>query len=141
MMRALGRLILVPLAFLLAVAAAGALLMSLGLERVTRATYGRSLDAAALGQLLDLLWAAVNIISVGTLIPALLVVIVGEVARIRSALYYILGGGLALSALPLLARSGSFGQDLAGIGLIWQVFATAGFAGGAVYWLLAGRNA
>jgi hypothetical protein len=24
---------------------------------------------------------------------------------------------------------------------VWQVFATAGFAGGFVYWLIAGRNA
>lgn len=24
---------------------------------------------------------------------------------------------------------------------LWQVFATAGFAGGLIYWLLAGRNA
>jgi hypothetical protein len=25
--------------------------------------------------------------------------------------------------------------------IVWQVFATAGFAGGFVYWLIAGRNA
>ena len=40
------------------------------------------------------------------------------------------------SAEVLLSDGG-----LAQIGLIWQVFATAGFAGGLVYWLVAGRRA
>ena len=48
---------------------------------------------------------------------------------------------LALAAVPLLARvqqSGGFGMPEHAV---WQVFATAGFAGGFVYWLIAGRNA
>ena len=44
-----------------------------------------------------------------TVIPALLVVFIGEIARIRSALYYVVGGGLALAAVPLLARYGQGG--------------------------------
>jgi hypothetical protein len=70
-----------------------------------------------------------------------LLVIVGEVARIRSSAYYILGGGVALCALPLMAMAGSLSSDLSALGTLWTVFATAGFAGGFVYWLLAGRNA
>jgi hypothetical protein len=58
-------------------------------------------------------------------------------------LYYVAAGGLSLAAMPLLAH---FGPGGAGIGgapdqVVWQVFATAGFAGGFVYWLVAGRNA
>ena len=64
------------------------------------------------------------------------------VARIRSLIYYVVGGGLALAAVPLLARYGQGGTAMPDPDqLVWQVFATAGFAGGFVYWLLAGRNA
>ena len=52
------------------------------------------------------------------------------------------GGGLALAAVPLVARYGQGGSAMPDPDqLVWQVFATAGFAGGFVYWLLAGRNA
>lgn len=72
-----------------------------------------------------------------TLLPALLIVIIGEVARIRSALFYVAGGGLAAVALPVLASTAgtSFNPQML------AVFATAGFAGGLCYWLLAGRRA
>jgi len=46
-----------------------------------------------------------------------------------------------LGALPLMAMAGSLSNDLSPLGTLWQVFATAGFAGGFVYWLLAGRKA
>jgi hypothetical protein len=69
------------------------------------------------------------------------VVFVGEIARIRSALYYVAGGGAALAAIPLLARIGQSGSFALADQIVWQVFATAGFAGGFVYWLIAGRNA
>jgi hypothetical protein len=72
-----------------------------------------------------------------SILPALLVIVVGEVLRLRSLLFYVVGGGLAVAALPLVASPAGTGfnlQALAG-------FATAGFAGGIVYWLLAGRRA
>jgi hypothetical protein len=68
-------------------------------------------------------------------------VIVGEVARIRLWLYYVIGGGLALAAIPLLARINASGVGTLSEATVWQVFATAGFAGGLVYWIIAGRNA
>jgi hypothetical protein len=76
-----------------------------------------------------------------TILPALAIVIVGEVARIRSWLYYMVGGGLALGLLPLLAKATA--PDLMSVppAALWQVLATAGFAGGIVYWLIAGRTA
>jgi hypothetical protein len=48
---------------------------------------------------------------------------------------------VALAVVPLMAR---LGQPLSVLDLspgVWQVLATAGFAGGFIYWLLAGRNA
>jgi hypothetical protein len=72
----LGRLIVVPIAFVFAALTATVVLLTLGLERVTR--------AARIGQTDSL-------------------------------------------GLPAAA--------------VWQVFATAGFIGGLVYWLLAGRRA
>ena len=141
MARALGRLLLVPLGFLLAAAAAITLLVMLGLERATQAVHTGDVDLTRWSQILQLARGFVGFASAATIVPAVLVIIIGEVARIRSSIYYILGGGVALTALPFLARASSLGQDLSQIGLIWQVFATAGFTGGLVYWLVAGRKA
>ena len=52
-----------------------------------------------------------------------------------------LRGGLALAAMPMLARMTESGNVVIPETTVWQVFATAGFAGGFVYWLIAGRNA
>lgn len=139
-MRAIGRLIIVPLAFLVSALTAVAVLLTLGSERITHAMHGRT-GEAAIEAMFELMRGGVALIGAATIVPALLVVIVGEVARIRSAYYYVLGGGASLAAVPLIARLG----QAAGAGTLpatslWQVFATAGFLGGLVYWLLAGRR-
>jgi hypothetical protein len=139
-MRAIGRVILVPLAFLLGSAAALFILFSLGMEKIAHAVAGRTIHADV-SQIFEFMRQASALASAATIVPAILLVIVGEVARIRSSAYYILGGGAALCALPLMAMAGSLSSDLTPLGTLWQVFATAGFAGGFVYWLLAGRNA
>jgi hypothetical protein len=74
-------------------------------------------------------------------LPALLALVVGEIFRIRSWMYYVLAGGASLAAVPLLVAPAS--ADLPSI-LASQyitIFAAAGFAGGFVYWLLAGARA
>jgi hypothetical protein len=140
MLRVLGRLLLVPIAFLLAATAAGFVILSLGQERIVHAMAGKDFDADTLRSALELLRLAVAVISLEALLPSLLLIIVGEVARIRSATYYVLGGGAALALVPLLARAG--GEPAwTPFPSLWQLLATAGFAGGFVYWLLAGRNA
>lgn len=141
MARVIGRIFMVPLGFILAALAALAMLVSIGLERATHAVHGGTVDLTQWSQVLDLARGFYGLASVATIVPALLLVITGEVAQIRSSIYYILGGGIALSALPLLARTGSLGHELSQIGLVWQVFATAGFTGGLIYWLVAGRRA
>lgn len=141
MWRTVGRLILVPLAFILAAAAAVFVAFSLGLERITQAMHGRGPEADSIDALFELLRQGIALTSALTIVPALLVVIIGEVARIRSSLFYIVGGGAALAAVPLLARFGDAAGFVMPPAAVWQVFATAGFIGGFVYWLLAGRNA
>jgi hypothetical protein len=141
MIRAFGRVILLPIAFILAMVAATFVIVSLGQERIVQAVTGRGPDDLPIGAAFDLLRLGGALISVQTLVPALLLVIVGEVARIKGALYYVVGGGIALAMVPLLSRLGQPASVLDLSPAVWQVLATAGFAGGFVYWLLAGRNA
>jgi hypothetical protein len=141
MLRVLGRIVLLPIAFLLAAVATLFVVISLGQERVVQALSTRGPEEVPVDAMMDLVGLAMRFASVHTLVPALLVIVVGEVARIRSALYYIIGGGVALAIVPLLTR---IGQPMTALELspaVWQVLAVAGFAGGLVYWLLAGRNA
>ena len=141
MMRALGRIILLPIAFVVAALATLFVVFSLGQERVVQAISARGPDEVPVDAIMDVLALALRFASVHTLVPALLLVIVGEAARIRSAVYYIVGGGVALAIVPLLTRAGQPATVLELAPAVWQVLATAGFAGGFVYWLLAGRNA
>ena len=135
MLSAVGRIVVVSFAFLMAMTVSGFIAFRLGLEWMTRAQHG---DEQPLLSVFDWIFQVLmtgQLMLTIALIPlliALAVVVAGEVARIRSALYYVGGGGLAVSAIPLL---------LNGSALNWQVVATAGFAGGAIYWLFAGRRA
>lgn len=139
----IGRLIWVAITFVLSGLAAGFVLVTLGLERVTQAFHDRAWSTGSIDDWFKLLDQTTILLSSLTVIPALIVVIVGEIARIRSSLYYIIGGGLALALVPVLARFGQAGviTDTLPAAPVWQVFATAGFLGGWVYWLLAGRRA
>lgn len=137
----LGRLIWVPIAFVVAALAALAVLFSLGLERVTQALAEENIDTTNISQVMAFLQNGAALVSALSIVPAILVIIVGEVARLRSALYYTIGGGLALSSAPIIARVLENGEFTTPAGLVWQVMATAGFCGGFVYWLLAGRAA
>ena len=141
MARAVGRIILLPIAFVLAAVATLFVVLSLGQERVVQAIGTRAPDQVPIDALLDIVGLALRFASLHTLVPALLLVIVGEAGRIRSAVYYIVGGGVALAVVPLLTRIGQPAAVLELSPVVWQVLATAGFAGGFVYWLLAGRTA
>ncbi len=138
-LRTLGRMIWIPISFLIAAAAAMFVLVTLGLETLTHAVH--NLDGEeTISAAFDVAWQGSLIASGATIVPALLVIIVGEVARIRSWLYYVIGGGVALAIIPLLVRIDP-GTMTYSLPALWHVFATAGFAGGFVYWVLAGRNA
>jgi hypothetical protein len=76
-----------------------------------------------------------------TAVPALLAVVVGEVLRLRSWIYYVLAGGASLIAVPLLAGGMPDVSASVPASEYMTIFATAGFAGGFTYWLLAGARA
>lgn len=84
---------------------------------------------------------AVQISPALTLIPALAVVVLGEVLKIRSILYYVATGGLAAAVMPLVLQQGVDPQAFKPSAQYLSIMATAGFAAGFVYWLIAGRNA
>lgn len=136
-----GRLILIPIALLIAATVSGFVLFTLGLERITGALHGERSGDDVVIAMFDLTQQGILLATGLTLITPLLVVIVGEIARIRSAIYYVAGGGLALAAMPMLARMSESGTVVIPETTVWQIFATAGFAGGFVYWLIAGRSA
>ena len=146
--RTLWRIVWVPVAFALATLAGLFVLGTLGLERLTAATGGgRGIAdwiANALAnpkELKGTVQLLGSLASALTLVPAMLVVIVGEVARIRSSIYYVIGGGVAVVAVPVVMRVMQSGAGAATAAPVLQVLATAGFAAGLVYWLLAGRSA
>jgi len=139
--RALGRILLLPIAFVLASLASLFVILTLGHERIIHGIAARRPDEATIDAMFDLLRLGLSFASAQSLLPALLVVIGGEVARIRSVLYYVIGGGAALVVVPLLSR---LSQPIGALDVstaAFQVLAVGGFAGGFVYWLLAGRNA
>ena len=103
--RTLGRLILIPIATLLAAMAALAVFVTLGLERFTHATFGRELDPENLSKIVDWVMTGLQWASVMAVLPTLAVLFIGEVARFRSWLYYVIGGGVALASIPLLTAT------------------------------------
>ena len=141
-LRTIGRLILIPFALLIAAIFAGFVLVTLGMEEITtRTAETADGDFAAFGQInaiLELFWRIAGGLSV---VPALLAVIVGEIGRIRSLLFYLVCGGLAIASAPLLSTFVATGSVALPDTSILQICATAGFLGGFIYWLLAGRTA
>jgi hypothetical protein len=72
-----------------------------------------------------------------TALPGAIATIAGEALKLRSWMYYVPAGGVSLAAIPVLAPA----QPSLPTGQYMAIFAAAGFVGGFVYWLLAGRNA
>jgi len=87
---------------------------------------------------------ATSFIGATAFVPALLLVVVAEVARLRSLLYYAAAGavvGLASyfgSNVELRLENTT---DVTPVFHPLQLAAAAGIIGGLAYWLLAGRNA
>lgn len=142
MLAALGRLVVVTFAVVTAAGVAAFILFRLGLEHATNALRR---DDDGLIKVGVWLWQGFTLSLAATLLVAVAVIVIGEVARIRTALYYIAGGGLAVAA-PLLSQLPLYNMSSASSAGDWQsgtlqVFTTAGFAAGGIYWLLAGRKA
>ncbi|MGE0765787.1 MAG: hypothetical protein AB7L90_04940 [Hyphomicrobiaceae bacterium] len=140
--RALGRLIMVPLGLILGAAVAASLLVTLGLEVTTHTLAARPDEFSKLEVLLDMGFGVITLAAASSVLPSLLWALMGEIARIRSALYYTVGGGISVALLPFVVGLGTNDTPIAAVPpRVWTVLATAGFAGGFVYWLIAGRRA
>jgi hypothetical protein len=143
-LRTIFRMIWVVTAFVIAALAALAVLLALGAIWV-----GDELRAAAPNDpfvehgasVFGMVLFAGTVGPALTALPALIAVVAGEVLRIRSWIYYVLAGGAALAVIPILAapQSADLGQVVASHAM--TIFAAAGFAGGFIYWLLAGARA
>jgi hypothetical protein len=138
MFGAIGRVFVVGFAFLAAIVGAIVIVFQLGLERVTHVLHG---DSDPVMTVFDLVMLGLDVSFFLMLVLAILVVVTGEVARIRSVLFYIAGWGLAAAAAPLLLEAQRSSGAATLPAFVWQVFATAGFVGGAIYWFIAGRTA
>jgi len=140
----LGRSLWVIIAFGLSVFLAFIVLVILGSYSASeelREGYQPDGEMGPIVDILSMLFGGASFLMVVTPIltfmPAVLAVIVAEVIQVRNILYYLVAGGLSVAALPLLASTGDTGFNLHTL----TIFATAGFCGGLLYWLMAGRNA
>ena len=95
----------------------------------------------AINQGLGIVAFFINVAPVLTLLPGIAAAVIGEVARIRSLLYYLIAGGLAAALMPLIATQQEATGSSTYSAAYFSIIATAGFAGGFIYWLIAGRNA
>ena len=87
---------------------------------------------------------ATSYVGATAFVPALLLILLAEIARLRSVLYY----GVAGAVVGLASYFGSDIElrlenttDVAPAGNPLQLAAAAGIVGGLAYWLIAGRNA
>lgn len=87
---------------------------------------------------------ATSLVGSVAFVPALVVVVIAEIARMRSFIYYGFGGalvGLASYFGTNISVRLENTTDVAPVNNALQLAAAAGIVGGLAYWLLAGRNA
>ena len=143
-MKAIGRIIVTLLGFSLAALTAVLVLFTLGLLWVSEATVTPAEDdierlinamQQAYGAVLFVATVAPSL----TILPGLIAVVAGELGGIRSLLYYVATGGVAMAVLPVLSSVLGPEAGLPAVKML-AIFATSGFAAGLIYWLIAGRS-
>ncbi|MEM7620180.1 MAG: hypothetical protein AAF228_06910 [Pseudomonadota bacterium] len=141
----LGRFIQVGFAFFLSCVLAVILLTVLGGQELARLSLENIQDVDADFIVLHdvfisfLFFTAIS--PALTFGPALVFVIVGEVARITSYFYYVITGGISVLALLFLFEPENAASFAMPSPRFMTIFAATGFIAGFVYWLLAGRKA
>ena len=138
-MAVLARIVVVIFAYLLACIAAS-IVFTIGI--LTPELDGSGLFAAR-GNTLGLVVALTAVLfAFLALLPASLVIVLGEAFALRSSLLYAaLGCLVVLSVIYSLDVSGYVGELNVADGHTREVLAATGIAGGLVYWLFAGRKA
>ena len=137
-----GRILVIIFALLLAIVAAG-ITLAAGILLPEWAGHGfRSNRAGALFRLLR--FSPPAYVGAVAFMPALLVIVIAEAARLRNFLYYGVGGalvGLASYYGTDISVRLENTTDVTPVANALQLAAAAGIIGGLVYWLIAGRNA
>ena len=136
-----GRIIVIFFALIVAIVAAGVVL-AIGIVAPDWA--GIDSDPFERVSFFIVSFFATSLVGAVAMLPALVVVVISEAARLRHFLYYGVGGAL-------VGLSSYYGSDIsvrlenttdvAPVGNSLQLAAAAGIVGGIVYWLIAGRNA
>jgi hypothetical protein len=154
-MRLLGRLVfLVPLALLFAIPAGMLALGTVAVFDPVVALFSGEVVWAGMWSLLDRLsivddpapiiegaFAGLSKAAATLLVaPPLFVGVVGEVAGVRSALWYAGGTGAITAAIPWIVRASERVPTAGEIHITLALF-VAGAAAGLVYWLIAGQSA
>lgn len=89
--------------------------------------------------------AAFTIVAIGklllliTVVPIVVIGLIGEVAGWRSGLWYVTGTAIITAAIPFLLRA-SFSTPTPGELRVSAYLATAGMVSGTIYWLIAGSR-
>jgi len=136
-----GRIIVIIFALIVAIMAAG---VTLAIGIIAPDFAGIDSDPVERVSFFIISFFATSFVGAVAMLPAAVVILFSEVARMRSFLYYGVGGAL-------VGLASYFGSDISvrlenttdvpPVGHTLQLAAAAGIIGGLAYWLIAGRNA
>ena len=125
----------------------GSALASDGIDALVSLLFAPQAAADVAGGLFTLVWIVIVAICV---VPAIVVALIGEVAGIRTILWYGIATGCLAGAMPWILRvvrsdrAGERTQDALAQAAEFRLalmFALTGLVAGMVYWLIAGRSA
>jgi len=136
-----GRIIMILCALILAIMAAG---ITLAIGIVAPDWAGIDSDPVERLSFFIVSFFATSFVGAVAIMPAALLIVISEVARLRSFLFYGVGGAL-------VGLASYYGSDISvrlenttdvpPVANALQLAAAAGIIGGLVYWVVAGRNA
>jgi hypothetical protein len=140
-MSLLGRIVVIFFTFIVATMAAG-IVLAIGI--ISPDWVGADSDPFERVSFFIFAFFATSFVGAAATLPALVLIVFAEAARMRSLLYY----GVAGAVVGLAAYFGSDVSarlenttDVVPVGHALQLAAAAGIIGGLVYWLIAGRRA
>jgi hypothetical protein len=136
-----GRILVIIFGLLIAIIVAG---ITLAIGIVAPDWAGADSDPFERVMFFTVSFFATSFVGAVAILPAVIVIAISEVARMRSFIYYGVGGAL-------VALASYYGSDISvqlenttdvmPVANALQLAAAAGILGGLAYWLIAGRNA
>jgi len=136
-----GRIIVILVALVLAIMAAG---ITLAIGIIAPDWAGIDSDPVERLSFFIVSFFATSFVGAVAIMPAALLIVISEAARLRSFLFYGVGGAL-------VGLASYYGSDISvrlenttdvpPVANALQLAAAAGIIGGLVYWVVAGRNA